>query len=142
LTEGTHVLITTNPNQFSYFERPVHGFSKPEVASPEWAALTQMEGLTAPFSPAKSFAPARWPEFMNIATLAEYLDMSASGVRKLIESGIIPGPSLVTSTRTKRWRKSEIDEVVARRVEARSKGPSLSDLLHSTDPTPAKRKGR
>ena len=137
------MLITTNSDQFSRLVRTRPAFAIPEVAGPEWTGRTEVDGLTEPFNPAKSpVAPARWPEFMNIATLAEYLDMSTSGVRKLIESGFIPKPSLVTSSRTKRWRKSEIDEVVARRVEARSKGPSLSDLLHSTDAVPVKRKGR
>jgi predicted DNA-binding transcriptional regulator AlpA len=137
------MLITTNPDQFSRLVRARPAFAIPEVAHPEWTAGTEVDGLTAPFTPAKApVVPPRWPEFMNITTLAEYMDMSTSSVRKLIESGIIPGPGLVTSTRTKRWRKSEIDEVVARRIEARAKGPSLSDLLHSTDAVPAKRKGR
>jgi predicted DNA-binding transcriptional regulator AlpA len=137
------MLITTNPDQFARLVRARPAFAIPEVAHPEWTGHTEVDGLTVPFNPAKSpAAPARWPEFMNIGTLAEYMDMSTSGVRKLIESGIIPGPGLVTSTRTKRWRKSEIDEVVARRIEARTKGPSLSDLLHATEAVPAKRKGR
>lgn len=137
------MLITTNPDQFSRLVRVRPAFAIPEVAHLEWPAGTEVDGLTVPFTPAKApVAPARWPEFMNITTLAEYMDMSISSVRKLVESGIIPGPGLVTSTRTKRWRKSEIDEVVARRIEARTKGPSLSDLLHTTDAVPAKRKGR
>jgi predicted DNA-binding transcriptional regulator AlpA len=137
------MLITTNPDQFAHFVHTRPALAVSEVARPQWDGHIGMNGLTAPFNPAKSpAAPARWPEFMKITTLAEYMDMSTSGVRKLIESGIIPGPGLVASIRTKRWRKSEIDEVVARRIEARTNGPSLSDLLHSTEAAPAKRKGR
>lgn len=36
-------------------------------------------------------APARWPEFMDVLTLFEYLDMSPSSFRKLVETGVIPG---------------------------------------------------
>jgi predicted DNA-binding transcriptional regulator AlpA len=136
-------MITTNPERFSHFQ-----WKRPTTAAlpaiePAWPQPGGVDGLISRGDRRHiHLNPARWPEFMNIVTLAEYMDMSVSCVRNLIGSGIIPGPSLVTSTRTKRWRKEEIDEVVARRLEARSKGPSLSDLLHSTDAVPAKRKGR
>lgn len=95
-------MITTNPEAFTgqlahpypnafdalMWKPPIMSMT-PDNASP--ADLLKMP-----------IAPARWPEFMNIATLAEYLDMSTSSVRKLIETGVIPGPGLVTSTRTKR----------------------------------------
>lgn len=136
-------MITINPELCSRFQwkRPTTA-ALPAIEA-AWPEPVGVDGLISRSGRRHTHLnPARWPEFMNIATLAEYLDMSISCVRKLIASGIIPGPSLVTSTRTKRWRKEEIDEVVARRLDARSKGPSLSDLLHSADAVPAKRKGR
>lgn len=137
-------MITTDPEAFTgQFAHPYPNAFDALMWKPPIMPMTPDNADAPPADLLKMpVAPARWPEFMSITTLAEYLDMSTSSVRKLIESGIIPGPSLKTSIRTKRWRKSEIDEVVARRVEARSKGPSLSDLLHSTDAVPAKRKGR
>lgn len=136
-------MITNNSERFSHFQWKGPIATALPANEPTWPMPVSVDGLISRGERRHAHLnPARWPEFMNIATLAEYLDMSISGVRKLIESGIIPGPSLVTSIRTKRWRKSEIDEIVARRLEARSKGPSLSDLLHSTDAAPAKRKGR
>jgi predicted DNA-binding transcriptional regulator AlpA len=137
-------MITTNPEAFT--GQFAHPYTNAFDAMMWKLPIMSMTPDNANVSPGDLLkmpaAPARWPEFMNIATLAEYLDMSTSSVRKLIDSGIIPGASLVTSIRTKRWRKSEIDDVVARRVEARSKGPSLADLLQTTDAVPAKRKGR
>jgi len=136
-------MITINPDLFSRSQWETPAISALPAIEPAWPQPSGIDGLISRGERRHTqLNPARWPEFMNIATLAEYLDMSISCVRKLIESGIIPGPSLVTSTRTKRWRKKEIDEVVARRLEARSKGPSLSDLLHSDVAVPAKRKGR
>lgn len=137
-------MITTDPEAFTgQFAHPYPNAFDALMWKLPIMAMTPDNANTSPVDLLKMpAAPARWPEFMNIATLAEYLDMSTSSVRKLIDAGIIPGPSLVTSIRTKRWRKSEIDEVVARRVEARSKGPTLADLLHTDEPATAKRKGR
>lgn len=137
-------MITTDPEAFT--GQFAHSYPNAFDAMMWKSPIVSMTPNNANASPVDLLkmpaAPARWPEFMNIQTLAEYLDMSTSSVRKLIDSGIIPGPSLVTSIRTKRWRKSEIDDVVARRVEARAKGPSLADLLHTDAPATTKRKGR
>lgn len=137
-------MITTSPESFTgQFANPIPNAFDALMWKVPITSVPSDNANTPPADLLKMpVAPARWPEFMSITTLAEYLDMSTSSVRKLIAIGVIPGPSLVTSIRTQRWRKGEIDEVVARRIEARAKGPSLSDLLHETDSAPTKRKGR
>jgi len=137
-------MTTTDPEVFTgQFAHPYPNAFDALMWKLPITAMTPDNANTSPVDLLKTpTAPARWPEFMSISTLAEYLDMSTSSVRKLIAIGVIPGPSLVTSIRTQRWRKGEIDEVVARRIEIRAKGPSLSDLLRATDAVPAKRKGR
>lgn len=67
----------------------------------------------------------RWPELMGISTLAEYLDMSASTVRALVDKGILPPPTTAPSPRLKRWKRSVIDERLQRLAEKNS-GPGMT----------------
>ena len=80
--------------------------------------------------PDRVMPSSRWPELMNISTLAEYLDMSTSSVRNLILNGVLPDATTAPTPRMKRWKRSEIDETLQRLADRScSVGPSMSDVL-------------
>ena len=83
--------------------------------------------------PDRVMPSSRWPELMNISTLAEYLDMSQNSVRNLIANGILPAATTAPSPRLKRWKRSVIDDSLPRISDRKSSdGPAMSDVLRTT----------
>lgn len=120
--------ITTNPDEFV---RQLHSYTH---GNTEVLAHRMYQNVCLPIDkpelPHMSTSPSRWPELMSISTLAEYLDMSESSVRKLVADGILPNPSTAPTPRLKRWKRSEIDDTLQRIAERKhSVGPSMADAL-------------
>ncbi len=105
-------MITTDPlvfkRQFSLNSRTMHPMS--ESSDP----------------PVRS---ARWPGLMSLSTLAEYLDMSPSTVRKMVKSGQFPPPSVAPTRRLQRWSRDTIDVFFEKRRVAKLSGPTIDELM-------------
>ncbi len=105
-------MITTNPIEFQkQISLHNHSFQPKSASRPEHQPKV------------------RWPGLMNLSTLAEYLDMSASTVSNMIKDGQLPPPTVSPTPRLKRWSRECIDAYFEKKLEAKMKGPSIDDVM-------------
>lgn len=74
----------------------------------------------------------RWPELMSITTLAEYLDMSVSSVRRLVRDGALPPACTAHTPRLQRWKRSNIDSFLTKMSDRnRATVPSMDSAIQT-----------
>ena len=73
-----------------------------------------------------------WPGFLSARHLAEYLSISESTLRRLLEDGHLPKPDFTPSPRIARWSRQRIDEHLLARQEVISAGPTIDDILEAS----------